>query len=361
MKVAHFLKHFEPGGIEKWLVDFTKENHERGDTLELSYILQSKEVAFFDEEITSNGGELIKLNYSPKEIFSYLYNVYKVLKKGQFDVVHAHFYHFSGILLFVAFLAGVKVRVSHCHNDKSSVYVNSKLPKKAYLKFCQLLNDTFSNRKISVSESASSSLFRDTNNVSIIPCGLHFETFDVERSSKGNKIRLVNVGSYSEQKNHMFMLDIAKELKVRNIDFQLSFIGDGPLKEDINNRITEYELNSEVLLLGKRNDVQYILSHECDFFIFPSLFEGLGLAAVESQYYGATTIASNCLPKELNLSGYFHTLSISSESVCDWADSIVNLSKDNSANEVRECRDKISSSNMSIVNNFKAILDIYRK
>ncbi len=46
MKVAHVLRHFEPGGVEKWLLDITRVNKESCDAIELDFIT-NKGKSFF--------------------------------------------------------------------------------------------------------------------------------------------------------------------------------------------------------------------------------------------------------------------------------------------------------------------------
>ncbi|OEE86164.1 glycosyl hydrolase family 1 [Enterovibrio norvegicus FF-162] len=361
MKVAHLLKHFEPGGIEKWLVDLTSFHGESDSDLEIDFIMQTTEDAFFDEDIVNNGGSLIKLDFRRLGLIRYLYSLFCIFREQKYDVVHSHFYHFSGLILFIAWLAGVKIRVSHCHNDKSGQNCKAGIVKKCYLAICVLLNKLFANRKIAVSKQAAISLFSNVSDVAIIPCGLRFKTklaipSDIE---KNGEIFLLNVGSFSYQKNHDFMLKIAERLKEKDVRFKFYLVGAGEAWEEIEQICIQKKLNENIIFLGKRKDVQNIMENCVDFFLFPSRYEGLGLAAIESQYYGIRTIVTDNLPKELNVSSYIKRLPIDDLSIDAWVEHICNTTPINEY-DMEKCRRRIEDSNLSVENNYRAILEFYR-
>ncbi|EMQ71469.1 TPA: glycosyltransferase [Vibrio cholerae] len=361
MRVAHLLKHFEPGGIEKWLVDLTAVNHKCGHKLQMDFIMQTTDEAFFDVDIVQNGGNLIKLDYLHLGLFRYLYSLYKIFKSNKYDVVHSHFYHFSGLILFVAWLAGIKVRVSHCHNDKSIQNKESKLFKKLYLTVCVILNEIFSNKKIAVSQQAADSLFLKNSNVAIIPCGLIFSNDHVmpqDLIKNNGEIVLLNVGSYSFQKNHDYILKLAKKLKECGVKFKVYLIGAGEGWEILEKQSLEMDISDSVIFLGKRKDVHAIMKYIADFFIFPSRFEGLGLAAIESQYYGVRTLVSDTLPNDLNVSNYIKRLPIDDLSIDLWIEQVKNPITI-SENDIQACQQRILSSNFSVEINLSSILSVY--
>ena len=61
--------------------------------------------------------------------------------------------------------------------------------------------------------------------------------------------------------------------------------------------------------------------------MFPSLFEGLGIAGIEAQANGLSTIAAqNDIPKELKINSNFEFLDLQL-SPSDWANQIFQMSK----------------------------------
>jgi glycosyltransferase involved in cell wall biosynthesis len=361
MKVAHVLRGLEPGGVEKWLVDLTYVNKKSSDPVIFDFILQNKHEVFFEEDIIENDGHVIKLEYNKKNIISYLFQLYREFKVNQYDVVHSHVYHFSGIVLLIAFLAGIKTRVSHCHNDKSAINNKSGLVRKVYHKLSRSLLELFSTQKIAVSQLAADSLYNSSNNLQLIPCGIYFEpnlpVYPITLEKR--KLTLMNVGSFVFQKNHDFIIKLCRELKARNADFICYLIGAGALEKDIIDQINQYKLNEDVILLGKRKDVHQIMSNVANVFVFPSHFEGLGLAAIESQYYGVNTLVSEKLPEELDVSDFIEFLPIHDDAVKHWADIIVSITPISMSSKV-DCVDRIRASNLSVENNYVKMLDVYR-
>ena len=65
-----------------------------------------------------------------------------------------------------------------------------------------------------------------------------------------------------------------------------------------------------------------------DVFLFPSLFEGLGIAAVEAQCNGLPVLLNETLPEELNVTNLIQRLSINSD-IKDWISAIdkINFSR----------------------------------
>ena len=110
----------------------------------------------------------------------------------------------------------------------------------------------------------------------------------------------ISVGRLVEAKNHEYLLNVFEEIKLRNANSILLIIGDGPCYEEIKKLIEMKKLEKSVLLLGARKDVAKLLQAG-DCFLFPSLWEGLGLAAIEAQASGLKCICSENVPKEARI------------------------------------------------------------
>jgi glycosyltransferase involved in cell wall biosynthesis len=67
--------------------------------------------------------------------------------------------------------------------------------------------------------------------------------------------------------------------------------GEGPQRLELESRARELALSERVLFLGHREDVPALLA-SCDFFVLPSLFEGLPLALLEAMSAGKPIVAS---------------------------------------------------------------------
>lgn len=101
--------------------------------------------------------------------------------------------------------------------------------------------------------------------------------------------KLGNLGRLVEQKGQKDLIEVAKILKQKNFDFKLNIAGDGPLKEELKELISKYQLDKNVILLGyqKPEDV----FSNIDFFVFTSHFEGSANALIEALQYQKVVIA----------------------------------------------------------------------
>lgn len=96
-------------------------------------------------------------------------------------------------------------------------------------------------------------------------------------------------------------------------------IGEGRLRGELEQYISENGLNDYVQLLGKRSDVAN-LYHCMDAFAFPSHFEGLGLVMIEAQASGLPCIASANVPRATKISDHVEYLGIEDKDIDVWCD-----------------------------------------
>jgi glycosyltransferase involved in cell wall biosynthesis len=102
---------------------------------------------------------------------------------------------------------------------------------------------------------------------------------------------IVHVGRFAEQKNHFGLIEIFNLVVQRVPDAKLLLIGGGPLREAVEAVVHKRRLSNAVTFLGYRDDVPAILSRS-NVFLFPSWFEGLGVAALEASAAALPVVAS---------------------------------------------------------------------
>lgn len=112
-----------------------------------------------------------------------------------------------------------------------------------------------------------------------------------------NNFVIGHVGNFTPQKNHSLIIEIFAAVIKRIPNAKLVLVGEGYLKPTIMSKVKQSGLDDKVLFLGVRNDVERILS-ALDYFVFPSLFEGLGIALIEAQANGLKSLISDCIPAE---------------------------------------------------------------
>lgn len=133
-----------------------------------------------------------------------------------------------------------------------------------------------------------------------------------------------NVGRLSDEKNHAFLLDVFDEVRKAIPNSELWIVGDGPLRDSIEEKIKLLDLESKVKLLGVRDDISDILS-AFDVFVFPSKWEGLGISLLEAQAAGLPCVISDVIPGEaVTCPSLVHIHSLDVQ-VSLWADSIISF------------------------------------
>lgn len=134
------------------------------------------------------------------------------------------------------------------------------------------------------------------------------------------------VGRLSDQKNPRFAVEVFSKLQENCPESELWVIGEGNLKETVLESAAELGVSEKVHLLGRRNDVEKLMQ-AMDVFIFPSIYEGLGIVAIEAQCSGLPVVASDKIPKMTNVIGLVKYLTFN-DSLSKWAEVLLQQARD---------------------------------
>lgn len=108
---------------------------------------------------------------------------------------------------------------------------------------------------------------------------------------KKNKFTMLFAGRFDENKNPLFLINVAKILKEKNIDFDLLMIGIGDLKEKVEKKIEEYGLKENVKILGyQKNPYPYFKM--TDIVLLSSKSEGFPTVLAESLIFGKPFVST---------------------------------------------------------------------
>ena len=320
------------GGIESFLLNvFRCLDRDIFDVTFLTCGISTYDL--YKDEIKNKGGKIDCVNTYPNNLNNQ-YVAYNKLKEYFYinkpNIVHIN----SSALSFqiLASTAASKAKVPqiilHSHNFVPNIQY---LKKSCRNIFKPILTDNGTSF-LACSKDASEWMFEKKikDKVIIIPNGINISEFRFNRQKRDlyrkefsisdDTTIIGHVGRFQKQKNHKFIIDIFVKYLAKNPKAVLMLAGEGELKSVV----MEYAYNKgilhKVVFLGERNDMGSFFA-AMDIFVFPSLFEGFGIAALEAQAAGIPTFVSNTVTNEVNVTGNVHFLPINDSEI--WSNEIL--------------------------------------
>ncbi len=311
VRILHVVGGMVHGGIETWLMHCLR--HIDRDRFTMDFLVHTDIPCAYDAEILTLGSRLIACP-SPHQLWKYRQTFRSLIKAfGPYDIIHCHLHHFSGYTLRLAEEAGIPIRIAHSHNDISGAAL-LKLHRHLYILAMTRWIRQFATQGLACSQSAAAALYgpnwQAEKRWQVLYYGLDVQPFKTPVDSRVLRTELGippeayvigHVGRFVEQKNHQFLLEIVAEVVKRRADTYLVLLGEGPLKQDLKQQVKDQGLQRNVLFLGVRDDVPQVMVGVMDHFLFPSLFEGLGLVLIEAQAAGLPCLFSSVVPKEVEV------------------------------------------------------------
>ena len=303
IRIAQIIGKWLGGGVEAVVMNYYR-NIDR-DKIQFDFICDEDSTNIPFEEIEKLGGKVVLIPPYQK-VLKYHKELKRVLKEGKYKIVHSHINTLSVFSLFAAKCAGVPVRIAHSHSTTNQKEKKKNLIKQVLRPFSKL----FATDYMCCSELAGRWLFGDREydkgKVYLLNNAIDIEKFEYNEQIRKRKreelgirdstLVIGHVGRFVEQKNHMFLIDIFSQVHKKNEDTILLLIGQGPLQNQIKDKVKSLKLEKFVKFLGQRNDVNE-LYQSFDIFLLPSLYEGLGMVLIEAQCAGCYCIASTEVPK----------------------------------------------------------------
>lgn len=309
IRIAQIIGKWVGGGVESVIMNYYR-NIDR-NKIQFDFIID--EDSTIDppiKEIEEMGGQVIFCPPYQKTI-KYEKFLIDLFKKNKYKIVHSNINALSIFPLKAAMKAGVKIRIAHSHSTS-----NRKEWKKTLLKsFLKLFSKKYANVLCACSEFAGKWLF-GTNTlkkgkVIIINNGIDIKLYkfnknirnDIRNSiglSENDKV-IGHIGRFVKQKNHDFIIEIFKKLYEKDNNYKLMLIGTGPLIKNIKEKVNLLGLSKAVYFLGQKEDANRYYN-AMDLFLFPSLYEGLGMSLIEAQVNKLRCIASSEVPQKARIS-----------------------------------------------------------
>lgn len=345
IRIAQIIGKWLGGGVEAVVMNYYR--HLDHSKVQFDFICDDDSTNIPYDEIEKLGGKVILIPPYQK-VFKYQKELRRVLRDGKYKIVHSHINTLSVFPLYAAKKVGVPVRIAHSHST-----TNKKEWKKNLLKqVLRPFSKKYATNYMCCSELAGRWLFGDKaydeGKVYLLNNAIDLDKFKYDKKIRDKKrkelgikedtIVIGHIGRFVAQKNHTFLIDIFNQFHKKEKNSILLLAGQGPLQEEIKNKVRELGLDDSVGFLGQRNDANE-LYQAFDVFLLPSLYEGLPVVGVEAQASGLLCFFSDDMTKETKVldSTVFMSLSNTSE---EWTGEILTNLKDykriNTKNEVSD-------------------------
>ena len=320
----------------------------------------------FEETLAARSGKLIQLgmDFSPgKSRRSLLKPVYTVLKSGGYDAVHIH----SGSISVLAYcalaahMAGCKRVIVHSHSTGVPA-VKHELIKHA----CSPLLKAYPTDWLACSQKAGEDKFPKNivaKKMVVVKNGIDLQQFQRNREL-GQKVRKLlgispaafvigHVGRFSNEKNHLFLVDAFAAVHKQKPESYLLLIGEGELETTVKERVHALGLNRCVFFTGAVDNVSaYYNAMDC--FALPSLYEGFGYVLLEAEANGLPCLISNTVPDDAVLNNNVTKLPLEKSL---WVEKLLQAD----SQERIEDQSAIIKAGFSVRETAKAVEAIYRK
>lgn len=289
IRVAHLIPALDVGGAETLLAGFAR-HHDRGNITMRVATFRSGDA--LRETIAAEGVRVDRI--APRGLAGWI-------SENEIDILHSHLRR-ADLLAGAAAKAGMRAKwVTTRHNVRTFRGLRRLYGwiDRGYRRHAHAI--------VAVSEAVADEFRADdptsSERVVVIHNGVEIgedPEHDAERRSRLRRSLglppdvpcLVHVGSLTEQKGHGTLLEALRTLHDRRLSVHLTCFGEGPLRGFLDARSRKFGLDPFVHWRGIDPDARSKLA-AFDAFVFPSHWEGFGLALVEAMAEGLPVIATD--------------------------------------------------------------------
>lgn len=318
------------GGVEAVIMNYYE--HIDRTKVQFDFIVHNDNKIDITQKVEAMGGKVYKVTPYYKNPIAFMWDIYKVIKRHHYRIVHSNMNTLSAFSLFAAWAAGAPVRILHNHSTSSPGETKRNIMKFMLRPFARL----FATHYFACSRLAGEWMYgrkmMDSGKVKIVNNALDLKKYafnsrkrEMLRKELGftDEFVIGHVGRFMFQKNHEFLIDVFVKAYKKNPHMVLLLIGDGPLRSAMEENVKKLGLTDHVNFLGLRNDVQN-LYNVMDIFVLPSHYEGLPVVGVEAQANGLPCLFSTKVTKETHLTHSAQFLDLST-GASKWAERIVSM------------------------------------
>lgn len=362
IRILQMIGSLDVGGSQMMIINLYKKINR--DEMQFDFIIDHKEQLYFEKEIKQLGG---KVFYIPSIKSEKITNVRQkwenfLKKHPEYKILHSHVRSYASVYIPIARKYGLKT-IIHSHSTSNGKGI-SAIVKRIMQYPLRFQADYF----FSCSKEAGEWLFGkkvvNGEKYHMLQNAIDVQKYmydenqrkksRVELKIEDNTIVFMHIGRLHEAKNHFFLLEVFAEYQKKYKNSVLVIVGDGELRNGIENKIQSMNLNSNVKMLGARKDVPNLLQ-AADCFLFPSKWEGLPVTVVEAQAAGLPCLVSDTVTRDVNVSELVKNLSIKN-GIEPWINAMENLKFDR-----KDVSEDIRMAGFDIEESAKWLSDFYMR
>lgn len=268
------------GGAERIVYQLSSDLKDEFDSVHVA-----STGGLWESELSAKGIQHHKIldidSKNPLTVLKLLTSIRQIIKKNKITIVHTHHRMAAFYIRLLKLVHPKLIHVYTAHN-----VFKDKLP---------LYRFALKNAKsVAVGEAVNKNLKEDVviTDSRVIYNGVVLKETDdhVDEIISYGGIKLGCIARLSEQKGLTYLLDAMSLLTVK--DIRLFIVGDGELRNELENKVKELDLQDSVTFLGYRKDIVECIN-SFDFCVLPSVFEGFGLVAIEAFMNSKTLVATD--------------------------------------------------------------------
>lgn len=307
IRILHVTKELGSGGIESVICNLY-HNIDR-EKIQFDFAMHYDEKGIHEDEVLGLGARVYRFRNlmecgSIGRYKSQWDHFFKTVGK-EYQIVHLHYMSHEGMIAEVAKKYGKKV-IAHSHSTTPSGFKLKKAVEKMLNRNLVRNSDVL----LACSKQAGIDFFGEKFKKGgiVLKNAIDVEKYTFNSDIRGQmrrknhlegKVVIGHVGNYTYHKNQDFMLSIVSEAVKKNPD--AVFIWCGCIKdhdlEHVKQLIREHHLEDHIVLAGRCNCVEKWMQ-AFDVFLFPSIYEGLGVVLIEAQACGLPCVVSDTIPEE---------------------------------------------------------------
>ncbi len=320
------------GGVESFLLNYSHKLLELDSDICLDYVVMG-DIPVFCRSLEQNR-RCSFVTIPSRFTHPILYR--RVLKerivKYTYDILWYNACTLSDISLLKIARSRIPNVVVHSHNSQNmGIFVNKILHTLHKRVISKYTTDYFACSKEAASFMFGKPLL-SRNQIKIVPNAIDVNRFSFDQEKRktvreeigwNDSLIVGHVGRFHPQKNHDFIVKVFYELAKIEPSAKLLLVGEGKLRSYIEKKVESLQLSDKILIVDPIIDIEKYYS-AMDVFLFPSLYEGLGMAAVEAQTSGLPTLLSSSIPLACKILDGTVYLSLDEDAI-SWAKKIIEL------------------------------------